>query len=154
MSGKVVSIYISRQAGEAMQALDSVRALPGEGLEGDRYHQKQGTYSEAPGGGRQVTLIEVEALDAMEAERGIRLEAGETRRNIVTRGVQLNALVGAEFKVGQVRLRGVRLCEPCSYLEGMTQPGVLEGLVHRGGLRADILTEGVIQVGDAILISR
>jgi MOSC domain-containing protein YiiM len=150
MSGKVVSIYISRQAGEATQALDSVRALPGEGLEGDRYHQKQGSYSATPGGGRQATLIEAEALEALEAERGIRLHPGETRRNIVTRGVQLNALVGVEFQVGQVRLRGVRLCEPCSYLEGMTQPGVLEGLVHRGGLRADILSEGMIRVGDEV----
>jgi MOSC domain-containing protein YiiM len=150
MSGRVEAIHITQKGGEPMQALAAVQALPGGGLEGDRYSQKQGTYSDHPGAGREVTLIEAEALEQLEAERGIHLDPGETRRNIVTRGVRLNDLVGKEFQVGQVRLRGVRLCEPCNYLEGMTQPGVLEGLVHRGGLRADILTEGMIQIGDEI----
>ena len=152
MRGTVVSIHITPQAGESMKALESTRALPGSGLEGDRYYQKQGSYSNTPGGGRELTLIEIETLEQLEAETGIHLDPGDTRRNIATRGVRLNDLVAREFQVGQVRLRGVRLCEPCSYLEGMTQPGVLEGLVHRGGLRADILSEGTIQVGDVISI--
>jgi MOSC domain-containing protein YiiM len=127
-----------------------VRAVAGKGLEGDRYFNQVGTYSNHPGIGRQVTLIEIEAIEALKQDYDIELNPGASRRNIVTRGVALNHLVGREFKVGEVRLRGDRLCEPCSHLQKLTQQGVMRGLIHRGGLRAEILTAGVIRVDDVI----
>jgi MOSC domain-containing protein YiiM len=99
---------------------------------------------------QEITLIEVEALEALERERAIRVEPNETRRNIITRNVPLNHLVGREFTVGEVRVRGHRLCEPCSFLESKTRKGVCAGLIHRGGLRAEIIGTGVIRVGDAV----
>jgi len=96
--------------------------------------------------GREVTLIEIEAIEALESERNIAITPGATRRNVVTRGVPLNHLVGREFQLGAVRLRGTRLCEPCTYLESLTQQDVLSGLIHRGGLRAEIVTGGTIRV--------
>jgi MOSC domain-containing protein YiiM len=127
-----------------------VRAIAGRGLEGDRYFNQVGTYSNRPGTGREVTLIEIEAIEALKRDYDIGLRPGESRRNIVTRGVPLNHLLGREFKVGEVRLRGARLCEPCSHLQKLTQQGVMRGLIHRGGLRAEILTGGVIRVDDVI----
>lgn len=146
----VVGIFIAPAAEGAMVAVSAVRALPGAGLEGDRYFLKVGTYSNHPGTGRHVTLIESEAFEALRRDYGIDLDPGSGRRNIVTRGVPLNHLVGREFEVGGTRLLGMRLCEPCSHLEGLTRKGVVRGLVHRGGLRADILAEGTIHVGDDI----
>jgi MOSC domain-containing protein YiiM len=134
-----------------MRSVDRVRAVPGKGLEGDRYFQARGTYSDLPGPGREVTLIESEAIEAMARDNEITIPTGAARRNIVTRGAPLNHLVGKEFDVGPVRLLGVRLCEPCSHLESLTQKGLIAGLVHRGGLRAQILTEGDIRVGDPIV---
>lgn len=148
--GIVVSIHIAAAAEGPMVSVSEVRAVPGKGLEGDRYFSKVGTYSNNPGSGRDVTLIEIETLEALKRDYGVELGLGESRRNIVTRGVPLNHLVGQEFKVGEVTLRGIRLCEPCSHLEKLTQKGVMRGLVHRGGLRAEILTQGIIRVGDAI----
>jgi MOSC domain-containing protein YiiM len=136
-----------------MIVVDSVRALAGMGLEGDRYFMQAGTFSDATKPDREVTLIESEALQALAQDVGIVLPPGASRRNITTRGVSLNALVGKEFQVGGVTLRGLRLCEPCAHLEKLTQSGVLNGLVHRGGLRAQILTDGVIQTGDAVVVS-
>lgn len=142
-----------------MESLGEVRAVPGRGLEGDRYFRGRGFYSErASYGGREVTLIEVESVEALHRgvvnadgqTLGIKLSAAETRRNIATSGVPLNHLVDQEFWVGEVLLRGTRLCEPCRHLEELTQKGVLGGLIHRGGLRAKILTEGTVRVGDII----
>ena len=146
----VASIFIAPAAEGTMVAVSAVRAVPGAGLEGDRYFLKVGTSSNHPGTGRHVTLIESEAFEALKRDYGIDLEPASGRRNIVTRGVPLNHLVGREFEVGGARFRGMRLCEPCSHLEGLTREGVLRGLVHRGGLRADILAEGTIRVGDDI----
>ncbi len=125
-----------------------MRAVPGKGLEGDRYFRGEGSFSKNPGGGRQVTLVASEMLELLRSEHGIALPASETRRNLVTKGVSLNDLVGQVFQVGSVRMKGVRLAEPCNHLERLTQTGVLKGLVHRAGLRADILDEGVLRVGD------
>jgi MOSC domain-containing protein YiiM len=150
-SGEVVSIHIAAKAESPMRSLKAVRAIPGKGLEGDRYFASRGTYSDQPGPGREITLIESEAVEAMGRDNDVRIELGDARRNVVTRGVPLNHLVGQDFSVGDVRLRGIRLCEPCTHLEGLTRRGVLGGLVHRGGLRAQILTEGTIRVGDPIL---
>jgi MOSC domain-containing protein YiiM len=134
-----------------MRSVDRVRAIPGKGLEGDRYFDATGTYSDKPGPGREVTLIESEAIDAMARDNGITIPAGAARRNVVTRETPLNHLVGKEFEVGRVHLLGIRLCEPCSHLESLTRKGIIAGLVHRGGLRAQILTAGEIRVGDPIL---
>lgn len=152
MNPDIQAIYISPGEGEAMQSLLEARAVPGKGLEGDRYFNKSGKYSDQPGTGRELTLIESEALEFLAQQSGIRLSPDQTRRNLLTRGVQLNSLVGKVFQIGEITVRGVRLCDPCSYLEGMTQPGVLQGLVDRGGLRVDILTEGTIRVGDAVIV--
>ena len=129
-----------------MQSVESVQAETGKGLQGDRYYSK----GEKPDPARQVTLIESEAIQAVQHEASISLTPGASRRNLVTQGVPLNHLVGKEFYVGKVKLRGIRLCEPCKHLSEMTQPGVLPALVHRGGLRAEILTSGKIQIGDII----
>jgi MOSC domain-containing protein YiiM len=134
-----------------MRSVDRVRAIPGKGLEGDRYFEARGTYSDRPGPGREITLIESEAIDAMARDNEITIPAGAARRNVVTRGAPLNHLVGKEFDVGRVRLLGVRLCEPCSHLESLTRKGLIAGLVHRGGLRAQILTGGEIRVGNPIV---
>jgi MOSC domain-containing protein YiiM len=142
-----------------MRSLAEALAIPGRGLAGDRYFEGRGFYSTRPGyGGREVTLIEVETLEALErgavnsaGERlGLKLTAADSRRNIATTGVPLSHLVDREFWVGAVRMRGTRLCEPCKHLEELTQPGLLAALVHRGGLRAGILTEGTIRVGDLV----
>ncbi len=158
-SGRVVSIHVAPGASAPTESVAEARAVPGRGLEGDRYFAGTGFYSsKASHGGREVTLIEMETIEAMFAgvvnaegrTLGIRVSAADTRRNIATAGVPLNHLVGREFWVGRVRMRGTRLCEPCRHLEDLTQPGIMGGLVHRGGLRAQILDDGVIRVGDII----
>ena len=148
--GEVVSIHIAPRAGLPMEARAQVEAVAGRGLEGDRYFDGSGYWSNNSRVDRDVTLIEIEAIEALERERKISLAPGAARRNLVTRGVPLNHLVGCEFQVGAVRLHGTRLCEPCQYLESLTTPGVLSGLVHRAGLRARIIAGGAIQVGDLI----
>jgi MOSC domain-containing protein YiiM len=152
MPGEVVSIHIAPKAEAAPVAVAEVNAVAGKGLEGDRYAEKIGTWSETPGSGREVTLIESEEIEALECEFGVRLGPGESRRNITTRGVGLNELVDREFRVGNVVLRGTRLAEPCAHLQGLIgQEAVLKGLVHRGGLRCDIVSGGKIRVGDPIV---
>ncbi len=150
MSGIVVAIHVAPVAEATPKAVESVRAAPGRGLEGDRYFTRTGTYSPKPMPDRDLTLIEEEALEALARDYGIALAPGESRRNITTRGVALNHLVEREFAVGEVRVRGLRLCDPCGHLERLSQPGVRQALIHRGGLRCQILTEGTIRVGDPI----
>jgi MOSC domain-containing protein YiiM len=149
--GNLVAIQIGRVAEGRLDSVPEVRAIPGKGLEGDRYFRGEGSFSKNPGGGRQVTLVASEMLDLLRDEHGIALQAAETRRNLVTRGVALNDLVGRVFQIGSVRMKGIRLAEPCEHLERLTQKGVIKGLVHRAGLRADILDEGVLRVGDEIV---
>lgn len=148
--GRVVSIYVGATAAKPLESVSQVRAVPGKGLEGDRYFSSQGTFSNPPGPSREVTLIEAEALEALRREYSIELAPGGARRNLVTQGVPLNHLVGRDFRVGEAVLRGMRLCEPCKHLEGLTQQGVIAGLTHRGGLRAQIIQEGLIRVGDVV----
>ncbi len=124
--------------------------MSGVGLEGDRYCAKPATPAADRKPDREVTLIESEALEALDRECGIRLQPGEARRNLITRGVRLNDLVGQEFAVGEVVLRGMRLCNPCAHLESLTTAGVLSGLANRGGLRAQIVRGGRLRPGDAI----
>ena len=147
--GIVESIYIASAAAVPTKAVEAVLAIPGMGLEGDRYALKQGTFYK-PDPDRELTLIEAEAIDALGREYGVELAAGDARRNLVTRGVALNHLVGKEFTIGDVRIRGIRLCEPCGHLQKVTGKPVIKGLIHRGGLRAQILSEGVIRAGDSV----
>ena len=150
LQGNVVSINVTAKGGEPMNSVDEVRAVAGRGLEGDRYFSQDGTFSKTAGGGREITLIEAEAIEGLERDYGTKIEYKDARRNIVTRGVALNHLVGKEFRVGEVVIRGVRLNEPCNHLASLTNEKVKPGLVHRGGLRGEILNDGTIRVGDSI----
>jgi len=149
--GRIVAIYTTPAEGKPMEGRDEVRAIAGKGLEGDRYANEAGKYSgfRIEDAQRAVTLIEREAIEAVNSE-GVELDESETRRNLVTEGVPLNHLLGREFTVGDVRLRGFDFSHPCSYLEEQTRAGVRRALVHRGGLRAEILDDGVIRVGDRV----
>lgn len=143
-AGAVEAIVIAPVAEAPGREVERAVAVAGSGLEGDRYAAGAGTFSPKGGDGRELTLIEAEALDA------VGLSPADARRNVVTRGVRLNALMGYTFRVGSVTCAGRRLCEPCAHLERLTSPGMLRALVHRGGLRADILEGGDIEVGAAV----
>lgn len=144
-SGTVEGIWVSAAAGEPSRALESVRALAGKGLEGDRHVTGKGTF---PSGfaGSALTLVEVEVIEAFEPPLG----PDEHRRNVLTRGIALNQLVGHDFTIGGVPCRGMRLCEPCTVIERYASRPILRELVHRGGVRADILEDGEIRVGDEV----
>jgi MOSC domain-containing protein YiiM len=148
-SGKVDSIHIAPAAKAPTQAVNEVVAVPGAGLTGDRYFLKQGTFFK-PEPDFELTLIEAEAIEAAAREYKVKLDFGEVRRNVVTRGVALNHLVGRDFVIGDVKIHGIRLCEPCSHLEAITGRPVIKAFRHRGGLRAQILSQGVIRVGDSV----
>jgi len=146
----IVSIHMAAIGTAPMNSITNARAVVGKGLEGDRYFNKAGTYSNDPGSGRDITLIEIEAIEALRRDYEIELDPSQARRNIVTQGVALNHLVDREFKIGEVILRGTRLCDPCSHLEKLTRKGVMRGLIHRGGLRAEIISGGTLRPGDTI----
>lgn len=148
--GDVHSLGICESESAPIQSVKEIKAVPGRGIHGDRYFNKFEQDPESYAPHKEITLIEVEAIEALSRDMEIDLEPVNSRRNIVTKGVALNHMVGREFQVGEVRLKGIRLCEPCSHLESLTEHGVLAGLIHRGGLRAQILTEGIIRVGDRI----
>ena len=141
--GAVEGLYVAADAEAPLQSIASVTALAGRGLDGDRYAAGRGTFS-GRGRGYELTLVEAEAL----ADSGLTGE--EARRNIVTRGIALNALVGRRFRVGEVECVGRRLAEPCAHLERLVRPGLLRPLVHRAGLRADILLGGTIELGATV----
>ncbi|QRV17415.1 MOSC domain-containing protein (plasmid) [Haloterrigena salifodinae] len=156
-SGTVERIFIAPESEAEMEEQTDVEAIAGKGLRGDRYFSEieTGTFvgwesDEERHDGYDLTLIEQEAVTAIEREAGIELAPGEHRRNIETHDVALNHLVGQRFRVGDAICRGDRLCEPCNHLQRITQDGVLQALTHRGGLRADILEDGVIHPGDVI----
>ena len=146
MAGTVDAIYLIAEHEGDPVAVGSAVAVAGRGLEGDRY------FGEDLAPARQLTLVDSAALDAVaEADPTLALAPGESRRQLTTSGVDLNALVGQEFMVGPVRCRGIELCEPCSHLEKHTgRAGIMRALVHRGGLNAEILSDGEISVGDAV----
>ena len=148
-----IEILTASSPSSPMTAQAAARAVPGLGLEGDRYFDGTGTFSPDPRKPDfELTLIEKEKIEAFARESGLPFTAADARRNLVTEGVDLNALVGREFQIGEVRVRGIRLCEPCNYLAKITFPETLKGLVHKGGLRAQILTEGTLRPGDPIVI--
>ena len=143
-TGRVEAINVG-PAEQLPAPVERARANAGKGLVGNRYYFDDGAKP-----GQALTLIAAEALEAMAAENGIEITAAESRRNVLTRGIDVNALVGRRFRVGDVECVGVELCEPCTTLEGATRPGVIKAYVHRAGLNADILTDGEIAVGDAV----
>ena len=151
-AGRVEAIVVAHAAEAPMESVDEARAHAGRGLDGDRYHEGAGTFSNRASSGHDLTLIEAEQLEALRLPSGHRPGALDARRNIVTRGIDLNALVGLRFTVGEVECIGRRLCEPCAHLERLTEVGMLRGLVHRGGLRADVLSDGRIALGDTVRI--
>src|SRR5258705_6042192 len=148
---RVVQILTSEAPGARMESRPEVRAVPGKGLEGDRYFAGIGTFSPDPQKPDfELTLIEQENIEAFARDYGLPFTAMHARRNIVTEGIRLNDLACKEFYLGQVRVRGIRLCEPCSHLAKVSFAETLQGLVHKGGLRAQLLSEGAIRVGDTI----
>jgi hypothetical protein len=156
--GTLEAIFIGPTKGAPMQRVEFAHAIAGEGLEGDRYRSGNGTFSEASAKpsnkyyprDRQVTLIEAEAIEAAGRDCDVKIEAAQSRRNLLVRGVPLNHLVEREFTVGEVRLRGLRLCEPCGHLEKLSVPGIQKALTHRCGLRAEILSTGALRAGDQV----
>jgi hypothetical protein len=145
-AGVVAGLLVAPDAEAPLHRVQAVEAIAGHGLEGDRYATGRGTFN-GTGRGYELTLVEAEALEDVE------LSWEEARRNVVTSGIALNALVGRRFTVGSVECIGRRLAEPCSHLEKLTRPGIMRPLVHRAGLRADILSGGTIAVGDAVTAS-
>jgi MOSC domain-containing protein YiiM len=148
----VAGLFIGPDAGAPLTSVEQVLAVAGRGLKGDRKFFGPATPPAKTGPDRELTLIEAEAIEAVNRDEGIELTPIEARRSVLTRGVALNHLVGQTFRVGPVVLRGIRLCEPCGHLESLTRKGTRKALVHRGGLRAQILEGGVIRVGDPILL--
>jgi MOSC domain-containing protein YiiM len=145
--GTVEGIFTTAETGGDIEQRDDVEAVAKRGLRGDRYFSERERDT-----GNHLTLIEREAVEAIERESGIELAPGEHRRNVETSDVALNHLVGERFRVGDAVCRGVELCEPCSYLQNMTEDGVLSALLHRGGLRAELLESGTVRVGDSVAV--
>ena len=136
----VEAIHLGERKSPVLHAVASARAVAGKGLESDRHFHARGAKP-----GQALTLVEAENVESLG------LSPGETRRQVTTRGVRLNDLVGRRFRVGEVECYGVELCEPCTHLQSLTRPGIIEELVHRAGINADILTDGTISVGDEIV---
>jgi MOSC domain-containing protein YiiM len=147
---RIETIHIAPSVGAPMVALERVRAIAGVGLEGDRYARGAGHWSDDGRVDRDLTLVEAEVIEDLAATDGIVLAPGEIRRNVTTRGIRLNELVGRRFRVGEVACEGTQLCEPCQYLTDSIGKPILKPLVHRAGLRAKILTDGEIAVGSEI----
>ena len=154
MEGIVLGIFISAEAGTPMQSLDEAYLEKGCGIVGDRYYSATGTFSERlkDSFDYEVTLIESEQIDHFNISTGLALDYGVIRRNVVTKGVNLNELIGVDFRVGEVILQGIRLCEPCAYLAGLVSKEVLTYLVHRAGIRAKIIKGGIIRPKDDVTV--
>jgi MOSC domain-containing protein YiiM len=148
--GRVVAIHIHEGEGATPYAIDEAKLVAGKGIEGDVNFRAAEREPSPKRADEAVTLIESETIQAVKRDYDIDLTSAESRRNVETAGVPLNHLVGREFRVGSAVCRGVQLCEPCGYLEKMTKKGVLKALLHRGGLRAQILQDGVARPGDTV----
>lgn len=147
MSGKVEMILIAAGEAEPITSVPEITAHAGRGLEGDRYASGEGKFKKLEPK-RQSTFIEAEAIEAVARDYGIDIDYKDPRRNIVTRGVALNHLVGKTFTVGEATFRGIKLAEPCDYMQKLAGKPVKDPLKHRGGLRAEIVESGTIKVGD------
>jgi MOSC domain-containing protein YiiM len=154
MAGRVEAIRIAAGRGAPLETVWRIAGHAGAGLEGDRYHAGTGEWSHSPGSGRGLTLVAVESIELANKENpGLNLTPADTRRNVTVRGVDLDALIGREFRIGRLRCQGIKLAEPCAYLEGLVGRPILKALVHRAGLRADILEDGEIAVGDEVVLA-
>lgn len=148
--GTIEHIHIASEASKPMVPLLEAEVIAGRGIEGDRYASKTGTYSQNPTPGRHVTLIEAEVIDDVAQRLGIPLSPHETRRNVTTRGIELDLLIGQHIQVGAVVLEVIRFCDPCLYLQNLLGRPVLQPLVDRAGVRCDVVRGGTIHVGDAV----
>jgi MOSC domain-containing protein YiiM len=148
--GVVEHLHSCPRAFLPMRAFDSLTLVAGKGVKGDRYMQETGFYSHKPEPGRQVTLFEIETLEALQRDHGVVLLPEEHRRNITTRGVALNHLVGRRFRVGEVVLEATRLSTPCKHLEEITGKEVFHILINRSGLNCIIRTDGIVRRGDVV----
>jgi MOSC domain-containing protein YiiM len=149
-SGTVTHLHLCPRAYLPMQSQDQIVLIADRGIEGDRYMLETGFYSDKPEIGRQITLFEMETLEALKRDLDIDLAPAEHRRNVTTRGVPLNHLVGKRFKLGETLLEATRLSFPCKHLDEVTGKEVFNGIVHRSGLNCRIVTGGVVRVGDVI----
>ena len=147
MDGVVEQINITATEAAPCEPVERVRVRAGRGIEGDRHFSGDWPHRDV---GRALTLIAAEALEGLRADTGIELVAAESRRNVLTRGIDLNALVGRRFTVGELVCEGIELCEPCNHLQSLTPPGTMRGLVHRAGINAAVLNDGDIAVGDPV----
>ena len=153
-SGNVVTLHSCDAAGKAMQASEALTLLAGRGIEGDRYMLGTGYYSGKPEEGRQITLFEIETLDALKRDYDLTLTPAEHRRNVTVAGVPLNHLVGRRLQMGGTLLEATRLSIPCRYIEELTGKSIFKALMHRSGLNCRILRGGVVHVGDQIMPNR
>ena len=150
-TGIVVALFTVDRRAAPMKKVEQLYALAGRGIEGDRYFLGTGTYSKSPEPGRQVTLIKSEVLESLKNKLEINVKPEESRRNILTQGIEINDLIGTEFYVGTVRLRAHRITQPCLYLEKLLdQPGLYKELWDNGGISCEILSDGVIKERDII----
>ncbi len=156
MTGYIVSIFIAPEAGMPMRSVSEASLEAGRGIVGDRYYLGKGTFSEKLMGlpDNEVTLIESEQIDLFNRSTGLEIGYDAPRRNVVTQGIRLNELVHIQFHIGAVLLEGIRLCEPCAHLAGLVSDQILPGLVHRGGLRAQIISGGCIKPSQSIKVGR
>jgi MOSC domain-containing protein YiiM len=138
VDGVVEGIFFGAVDEGPLEQIEAVQVKTGAGIKGDRY------------GDKDITLFEAEAIEGLKADTGIDLQPSEIRRNVMTRGIALNDLLGHRIRVGEVEAVVTELCHPCSHLQALTQPGVLRGLVNRGGLNADVVAGGAIRVGDRV----
>lgn len=152
-AGTVEAIHIAPEGGADMQSVEEIEAVAGKGLRGDRYFKGNGTWNDNPKARdipRDITLFEAETLDVVAKKHDIHLDPGEHRRNVTTRGLALDHLLDKQFTIGDATFETVDLCEPCAYLESITEDGVLDALVHRGGLNAIIVDSGTFRIGDPV----
>ena len=148
-TGVVTGIFTAPAAGSPSAAHEACRTVGGLGLEGDRYATGEGTFSKPGRNGQAVTLVSEESI-AQAQTNGAEIDATTVRRNVITRGIVLEPLIGHTFAIGNATFRATRLAEPCAHLERITRPGVLRAMVHLGGIRAEIVSDGELRVGDAI----
>ena len=152
MNGVIKEILIAGNAGDDLVSQESAELKSGKGLVGDRYYLSKGTFSEKLDGTPEVevTLIEQEEIDAFNEITAHCYTGKDFRRNIVTEDVRLNDLVGKSFNIGSVELRGTRFCEPCTHLSAVVGPEIMQHMVHKAGLRAQIVVSGIIKVSDEV----
>jgi MOSC domain-containing protein YiiM len=146
----ISSIWIATTAGAELQSLSRAKVAQARGIVGDRYHTGDGSFSRWPGAGRAITFIAHESIVAVREEHGIDIDGGRSRRNVITEGIDLEELIGRQFRIGTATFKGSRSCQPCRYLERFLEPGAFQAMKSHGGIRAEVEKSGSINVGDTI----